>query len=297
MGCAPGDPASGFAALKGAGFEVDGASRSPSFLCRINGRPTPAQDPCVMPPPTTAYWSYWIADRGRSWCYSNAGMLGRNPPRGTVEGWSFVTGSGASAAPRSSTFNPVAGGGTTGTNCDPATTATTAAPKPTSPRPPSAPPAAPTSPSATVPPTSGGPQNGSTGSPTPHSGGSPRPDDTDTGSATDPTVAGETTTPTTAGPTTTTTDGSTTSTDDVEGRGGDTEEPDGNRSDDDGSEEALSTVALADSGRSGPGGPFGTALALGAVAAVAAGAVVVNRRRFGPAANGVGASGNGESPD
>ncbi|MCB0953641.1 MAG: hypothetical protein KDB13_13170, partial [Microthrixaceae bacterium] len=66
------------------------------------------------------------------------------------------------------------------------------------------------------------------------------------------------------------------------------------------SEEALSTVTLADSGRSGPGGPLGTALALGTVAAVAAGAVVVNRRRFRVSADALsieGVSGDGVSGD
>ncbi|MFV0318185.1 MAG: hypothetical protein ACK5O2_14640, partial [Microthrixaceae bacterium] len=88
VGCAPGNPRSGYDALVGAGFAVEGALRSPSFLCRIDGLPGAAQDPCIMPPPATAYWSYWIADRGGDWCYSDTGMYGREPVPGTVEGWS-----------------------------------------------------------------------------------------------------------------------------------------------------------------------------------------------------------------
>ncbi|CAL9485032.1 hypothetical protein SUDANB95_03097 [Actinosynnema sp. ALI-1.44] len=89
-GCAPGDPASGLAALGGAGFAFDLASRQPGFVCRING--APASDPCVNAAPNTAYWSYWHGTPGGSWSYSSAGASGYDPKPGSVEGWAFGAG-------------------------------------------------------------------------------------------------------------------------------------------------------------------------------------------------------------
>ncbi|MFI5837983.1 hypothetical protein ACIA5A_30365 [Micromonospora sp. NPDC051300] len=96
VGCAPGDPATGLAALQGAGFTVTGTKRwGLAFVCRINGKPTAAADPCVNTPPATAYWSYWHAPHGGPWSYSSSGASSYNPAPGSVEGWSF----GAGAAP------------------------------------------------------------------------------------------------------------------------------------------------------------------------------------------------------
>ena len=295
VGCAPGDPSTGYAALVGADFDVQGASRSPSFLCRIDGQPDKSLDLCIMPPPATAYWSYWIADRGKDWCYSSAGMSGRDPQPGTVEGWSFVRGSGAggTAAPRSSTFTPVAGGGSTGVDCDAATTATTAAPRATVPRSSVAPG---TTPRQAAPAPAGPGVDPGTG--VAPGGGQPAAPGATT---TTPTVTSQTTT----APSTSAVAGADTTTSSTEPTDGehssDDTAPDGDDGDSEGdSEEALSTVTLADSGRSGPGGPLGTALALGTVAAVAAGAVVVNRRRFRVSADALsieGVSGDGVSGD
>ncbi|GGL98946.1 MULTISPECIES: hypothetical protein [Micromonospora] len=97
VACALGDPATGVAALQGAGFTVTGTSRwGLAFVCRINGKPTAATDPCVNTPPATAYWSYWHASgSGAAWSYSTSGASSYNPAPGSVEGWSF----GAGAAP------------------------------------------------------------------------------------------------------------------------------------------------------------------------------------------------------
>lgn len=96
--CAPGPVADGFDALGRAGIAFRTATRSPGFLCRIAGLPT--TDPCIVPAPATAYWSYWLAARGGPWCYSNLGAGNRRPPPGTVEGWSFsLTSDGATAPP------------------------------------------------------------------------------------------------------------------------------------------------------------------------------------------------------
>ncbi|MBU8859769.1 MULTISPECIES: hypothetical protein [unclassified Micromonospora] len=93
VGCAPGDPATGLAALQGAGFTVTGTKRwGLAFVCRINGKPTAATEPCVNTPPVTAYWSYWHAPSGGSWSYSTSGATSYNPAPGSVEGWSFGAG-------------------------------------------------------------------------------------------------------------------------------------------------------------------------------------------------------------
>ncbi|GAB3158831.1 hypothetical protein GCM10027290_62720 [Micromonospora sonneratiae] len=96
VGCALGDPATGLAALQGAGFAVTGTARwGLAFVCRINGLPTSATEPCVNTPPATAYWSYWHAPSGGAWSYSTSGASSYDPAPGSVEGWSF----GAGAAP------------------------------------------------------------------------------------------------------------------------------------------------------------------------------------------------------
>lgn len=97
--CAPGDPASGLAALRSAGFRVAFVARVPGFVCRINGRPTPAQDACVVTPPASRYWSYWHANRGGRWVYSSKGAGSYNPRPGTVEGWSYGNGQAPTMAP------------------------------------------------------------------------------------------------------------------------------------------------------------------------------------------------------
>ncbi|WP_348650215.1 hypothetical protein [Verrucosispora sp. WMMD573] len=97
VACALGDPATGLAALQGAGFTVTGTQRwGLAFVCRINGKPTAATEPCINTPPASAYWSYWHASgSGAAWTYSTLGATSYNPAPGTVEGWSF----GSGAAP------------------------------------------------------------------------------------------------------------------------------------------------------------------------------------------------------
>ena len=86
--CAPGDPASGLAALESAGFAYTFVPRIRGFVCTIDGRP----DPCNGAP-ADAYWSYWHAPAGGSWTYASTGAGTRDPAPGTVEGWRFGDGS------------------------------------------------------------------------------------------------------------------------------------------------------------------------------------------------------------
>lgn len=98
--CAPGDPASGIAALQDAGFSVTGTVRwGLAFVCRIDGLPTPAAEPCFQTPPANAYWSYWYAQPGGTWTYSSQGAAYRDPAPGTVEGWAFGSGSAPGLPP------------------------------------------------------------------------------------------------------------------------------------------------------------------------------------------------------
>jgi hypothetical protein len=98
--CFAGDPATGLAALQGAGFTVTGTQRwGLAFVCRINGKPTSATEPCVNTPPASAYWSYWHGTPGGTWTYSSLGATSFNPAIGTVEGWSFGSGAPPSVGP------------------------------------------------------------------------------------------------------------------------------------------------------------------------------------------------------
>ncbi|MFI6225914.1 hypothetical protein ACIBCR_01195 [Micromonospora echinospora] len=99
--CAPGTQATGLAALKNAGFQVTGTLRwGEGFICRIEGKPSAATEKCVDTPPANAYWSYWHADNGGSWRYSDKGVLNRKPPPGSFEGWSFSRDRSPDDAPR-----------------------------------------------------------------------------------------------------------------------------------------------------------------------------------------------------
>ncbi len=85
--CASGPVSSGLDALTRAGISYRTAQRFPGFVCRIADKP--ASDPCVNPSPPSAYWAYWIAAPGGTWCYATLGAGSRQPPPGTFEGWSF----------------------------------------------------------------------------------------------------------------------------------------------------------------------------------------------------------------
>lgn len=94
--------------LTAGGFTTAGDQHDgPEFICRIasplfpspdattadpagTGYPTPAQDPCVVTPPATAYWSYWIAPAGQdTWSYSSLGAYSDQPADGEVEAWVY----------------------------------------------------------------------------------------------------------------------------------------------------------------------------------------------------------------
>ncbi|KAA2250994.1 hypothetical protein F0L68_38460 [Solihabitans fulvus] len=93
-GCAEGTPASGLDALRAAGFSYAFVPRQPGFVCQINALPNPCNRA-----PVTAYWSYWHAQPGGSWAYSDTGAGGHVPPVGSVAGWAFGGGVAPGANP------------------------------------------------------------------------------------------------------------------------------------------------------------------------------------------------------
>jgi hypothetical protein len=97
-GCALNQP-TGYRLLHAVGFTTAGDQHDgPAFICRIGDtafdhgsqHPTPAQDACVLTPPASAYWSYWLAPSGQNhWNYSQLGAMSEVPKPGEVELWIF----------------------------------------------------------------------------------------------------------------------------------------------------------------------------------------------------------------
>ncbi|WP_333742917.1 prenyltransferase/squalene oxidase repeat-containing protein [Streptomyces ardesiacus] len=97
-GCDP-TPTTGYELLHEGGFGTTGTGHDgPAFICRIghgsyNGGtqyPTPDRDDCVLTPPVTAYWSYWVASPGQDeWSYSQYGAMSRNLRDGDVDAWVY----------------------------------------------------------------------------------------------------------------------------------------------------------------------------------------------------------------
>ncbi|HEY5334898.1 MAG TPA: hypothetical protein VIJ71_02620 [Mycobacteriales bacterium] len=89
----------GYVLLGDGGFSVTGDQHDgPAFVCRLgsgsfNGGaqyPTAAQDRCVVTPPASASWSFWLAPPGAtSWQHSNDGATSDHPVAGEVELWTF----------------------------------------------------------------------------------------------------------------------------------------------------------------------------------------------------------------
>jgi|GEM_PF-1002861 hypothetical protein len=107
VGCALGAQPDGVAALEHAGFELEGTENyGLSFICRIDGEPTIAEQSCQTTPSADAYWSYWRGKPGGRWGYSHFGAASpeSHAPVNSVEGWSF----GSGAAPR---IEPMDGSG------------------------------------------------------------------------------------------------------------------------------------------------------------------------------------------
>jgi hypothetical protein len=93
VGCALGQQANGVEALEHAGFQIEGAGGwGLSFICRIGGEPTVAEQDCKSTPGASAYWTYWHGLPGGRWDYSGCGAGTCKPALGSVEGWGFNAG-------------------------------------------------------------------------------------------------------------------------------------------------------------------------------------------------------------
>ena len=103
IGCASNlaEGARGVDALAALGIAVIEVTRSPQFICRIEGYPAPDQvlpipgkdtytENCVATPPQSAYWTYWWAEEGGQWTYSIQGYALHQVTFGGYEGYSFA---------------------------------------------------------------------------------------------------------------------------------------------------------------------------------------------------------------
>ncbi|MFF9352014.1 prenyltransferase/squalene oxidase repeat-containing protein [Streptomyces sp. NPDC014734] len=124
-------PTTGYELLHEAGFTTEGTQHDgPAFICRIGlgsgtRYPTADNESCVLTPPATAYWSYWIASPGQNtWTYSQYGAMDRKPKDGDVDAWVFGgTDIGGTTGKPAFTPDEVRAGGGTGTP-DPGNTPT-----------------------------------------------------------------------------------------------------------------------------------------------------------------------------
>jgi hypothetical protein len=129
-------PTTGYQLLNEGGWSTQGDSHDgPAFICRIayagyqggTAYPTPSQDPCIVTPPASAYWSYWHADPGQdTWSYSQLGAASYEPEPGSVDLWVFgATNTGGTAGSGVPGFSPNA---VRALNTQPAGSATSTAP-------------------------------------------------------------------------------------------------------------------------------------------------------------------------
>ena len=85
-------PATAYGMLNQGGWQTTGTEHDgPGFICRIGYRgyqggtqyPTPAQESCVLTPPSSAYWTFWHAGPGQdTWSYSQTGATGYSAAAG-----------------------------------------------------------------------------------------------------------------------------------------------------------------------------------------------------------------------
>lgn len=81
------------------GFPLTYVQRTPGFVCRVSGKPTEDQDPCVNTPPPDAYWGLWWSDgESGTWSYSAAGAGSLTVPEGGAVAFSW-NGSSAKSPP------------------------------------------------------------------------------------------------------------------------------------------------------------------------------------------------------
>ncbi|HPU12873.1 MAG TPA: hypothetical protein PLQ19_03675 [Aeromicrobium sp.] len=81
--CDPNDSGKAHENFAAAGHSLSYASRSPGFVCRVDG--APASDPCTVASPADAYWGlFWSDGKSGKWVYSSLGVTSLDVPKG---GW------------------------------------------------------------------------------------------------------------------------------------------------------------------------------------------------------------------
>ncbi|RMB81078.1 prenyltransferase/squalene oxidase repeat-containing protein [Streptomyces shenzhenensis] len=105
-------PTTGYDLLHDGGFTTVGTQHDgPGFICRIGygsgtQYPTPDKESCVLTPPATAYWSYWVASPGQDeWSYSQYGAMDRKVKDGDIDAWVYG-GTDAGGSTGKPTFTP-----------------------------------------------------------------------------------------------------------------------------------------------------------------------------------------------
>ncbi|GAA4803491.1 hypothetical protein ACFQ0K_12070 [Nocardioides caeni] len=84
--------------FKRADFGLTRVTSSPSFVCRVSGKPSDAA--CADTPPVNAYWSLWTADgTAESWSYAQSGVDGQRVAEGGYVAFAWHQGGGRAAAP------------------------------------------------------------------------------------------------------------------------------------------------------------------------------------------------------
>jgi len=102
---------SGWQLFAATGVAVAGTTEyAVGFVCRIDGYPTVAEQPCTSTPTyAQGHWAYFYSQAGSSgagssgagkagrWQFSMTGAADHKPDCGSVEGWLFVRGNSAGA--------------------------------------------------------------------------------------------------------------------------------------------------------------------------------------------------------
>lgn len=77
--CASGDPSSAMAALQAVASVISPQRFQGSVVCRIDGLPSVADEPCVGMPPEKAYWAFFHASAGVPGPIARAGSARTTP--------------------------------------------------------------------------------------------------------------------------------------------------------------------------------------------------------------------------
>lgn len=96
--CDTGSPTTAYQAIDDVGLDpAHGAGQGQSgpyqYLCRIDDKPSAADDGCTGFATDAPYWAFWVPDSADTdWAYATEGVDTYAPPAGDVLGFSFGAG-------------------------------------------------------------------------------------------------------------------------------------------------------------------------------------------------------------